>query len=85
MQTVPSPHYHPPTIRSDRKRSGNRAGDATLTPEELPDGWAFPRRVQTPAGEVLVEDHYRRRPGQAAAYGGKVVYDFVRAGPMDRG
>jgi hypothetical protein len=55
----------------------------TLTPEELPDGWVFPRRVHTPEGEVLVEDLYRRRPGQAVAYGGEVVYDFAHTSPAD--
>ncbi len=54
----------------------------TLTPEGLPEGWLFPRRVQTPEGEVLVEDHYRRREGQAVVYGGEVVYDFVRTGEV---
>ena len=54
----------------------------TLTPEGLPEGWLVPRRVHTPEGEVLVEDHYRRRPGQAVVYGGEVVYDFVGTGPQ---
>jgi hypothetical protein len=55
----------------------------TLTPEELPEGWVFHRRVHTPEGEVLVEDHSRRRPGQVAASGGEVLYDFVRTKPAD--
>jgi hypothetical protein len=54
----------------------------TLTPEGLPEGWAVPRRVQAPEGEVLVEDHYRRRAGQTVVYGGEVVYDFVGTGPQ---
>jgi hypothetical protein len=55
----------------------------TLSPEDLPDGWVFPRRVQTPEGEVLVEDHYRMRPGQVLVCGGEVVYDFARTSPAD--
>jgi hypothetical protein len=48
----------------------------TLTPEELPTGWGFPRRVQTPEGEALVEDLYAIRPGQMPVSGGEVLYDY---------
>src|SRR5262245_61331753 len=53
----------------------------TLAPEDLPEGWAVPRRAPAPEGEVLVEDLYRRRPGQVAAYGGEVLYDFDHTSP----
>jgi hypothetical protein len=47
-----------------------------LAPTDLPPGWVFPRRFQTPEGEVTILDHYRMRPGQVPVYGGEVLYDF---------
>jgi hypothetical protein len=55
----------------------------TLAPESLPDGWVFPRRVQTVEGEVLVGDFYRMRPGQVPAHGVEVIYDYEYTGLID--
>jgi hypothetical protein len=79
---------HPLPIRT-RLVGGPQHGrtDAwyTLAPEGMPAGWAFPRRVQTPEGEVLVEDVYLLRPGRVPTQGGVVLCDFHYSRPAETG